>query len=109
MAPVLSPAARGLLRALILRSDVTRDRILLSQWTSVDWQSLTSLGERHEAEFRITGTDAAAVAARIANGLTDAEFAIPGQIVAEIALVGRPHAASDGATVVRIEALTVAE
>ena len=102
MAPVPSPAARGLL------SGVTRDRILLSHWTSVDWQSLTFLGERHEAEFRITGADAA-VAAGIANGLTDAEFAIPGQIVADIALVGRPHAASDGATVVRIEALTVAE
>ena len=38
----MSAAASGLLRALIARADVPRDRILLTDLTSADWQSLTS-------------------------------------------------------------------
>ena len=38
MKPNLSLAASGLLRALIARTAVERDRILLTDWRSVDWQ-----------------------------------------------------------------------
>jgi hypothetical protein len=44
----LSPAAAGLLRSLLGRAGVDRDRILLSEFRSTDWQSLTFMGERHE-------------------------------------------------------------
>ena len=106
---LMSPAALGLLRALVLRSGVPRDSILLSEWKSVDWQLLTFVGERHQADLRIAGPNSAAVASRITDGLGDAEFAIRGQIVADIAVVGTAQDAGDGSTVLRIEALTIAE
>jgi len=37
----LSTAAAGLLRALLGRAGVSRDRILLTEFRSVDWNSLT--------------------------------------------------------------------
>ena len=105
----LSPAAAGLLRALVSRAGVNRDRILLSDFRSTDWQSLTFMGERHVMDLRIPAPDAAAVAARLTDGLADAEFAIPGQIVADIGLERPPLENPDGSISLRIEALTVAE
>src|SRR5437867_2135756 len=35
----LSPAAAGLLRALVARAGIDRDRILLTDFRSIDWQS----------------------------------------------------------------------
>ena len=105
----LSPAAGGLLRALVSRAGVNRDRILLTDFRSIDWQSLTFIGERHEMELRIPPPDAQALAARICEGLNDVEFAIPGQIVADIAPMCPPCANRDGSVTLRIEALTVAE
>ena len=43
------------------------------------------------------------------RGLEDAEFAIPGQIVADIALAEPPVPQPDGSILVTIEALTVGE
>lgn len=105
----MSTAAAGLLRALLARAGVDRNRILLSDFRSVDWNSLTFAGERHEIALRIPGPGAPAVAALLVDGLEDAEFIIPGQIVADIALVGPPAHHSDGAISLEIEALTVAE
>lgn len=50
----LSAAAAGLLRALLARAGVSRDRILLTEFRSVDWNSLTFSGERHEIDFRVS-------------------------------------------------------
>ncbi len=108
MSAPMSTAAARLLRALTRRSGVSRDRILLSSWTSVDWQSLIFVGERHEAQFRVTGADSMAIARRIVDGIGDAEFDIPGQIVADI-VAGPPQDEDDGSTLVSIEALTIAE
>ena len=105
----LSPAAASLLRALIARAGIDRDRILLTEFRSIDWQSLTFVGERHEMEVRIPGPDADLVAARLTDGLADAEFAIPGQIVADIGLERPPSPNRDGSVTLHIEALTVAE
>ena len=105
----LSPAARGLLRALIARAGLPRDRILLSAWRSVDWQSLTFIGERHHISLRFSGPDSAAAVARFTSGLQDAEFSIPGQIVADIAIIGEPDRPEDGSAILAIEALTIAE
>lgn len=43
------------------------------------------------------------------GSLEDAEFVIPGQIVADIALVEEPKLGNDGSTEVKLEALTVEE
>ncbi len=76
----ISPAASGLLRALIARVRAPRDRILLTDLRSVDWQSLTFVGERHEISLRIAGPDADAIARRMTHGLENADFAISGHI-----------------------------
>lgn len=105
----MSQAAMGLLRALIGRAEISRDRILLSEWQSVDWQSLTFVGERHRIVLRITGPHSDAIAMRLTASLEDAEFVIPGQIVADIALIEEPKLGNDGSTEVKLEALTVEE
>jgi len=105
----LSPAAAGLLRALVARTGIDRDRILLSHYRSIDWQSLTFDGERHEIELRIPGPDAAAIASRLTDGLAEAEFTLPGQIVADIGLQAAPSHHHDGSITLNVEALTVAE
>jgi hypothetical protein len=105
----MSPAASALLRALLQRSGVTRDRILLTEWRSTDWQSLTLMGERHDVRLRIPGPEAGPVVARLLDGLDEAEFAIHGQIVADIVCKGAPRAQKDGSIEVAIEALTIAE
>lgn len=106
---VMSHAATGLLRALIGRAGVPRDRILLTEWRSVDWQSLTFVGERHTISLRILGPDSEAAVERLTSGLEDADFVIPGQIVADIAVVGEPEPGSDGSIALNLEALTVAD
>ncbi len=105
----MSAAAAGLLRALLARAGVDRNRILLSNFRSIDWNSLTIAGERHAIALRIPGSGAASVAALLIDGLEDADFSIPGQIVADIALARPPVDQPDGAITLDIEALTVAE
>lgn len=105
----LSPAAAGLLRALIARAGIDRDRILLTEFRSTDWQSLTFVGERHEMELRIPGPDSDLLAGKLTEDLADAEFAIPGQLVADVGLERPPSPNRDGSVTLRIEALTIAE
>ena len=103
----MSTAASSLLRALVARAGVSRDRILLSDVQSVDWRSLTFSGERHQIELRITPPDAPAIANRMCLGLEEAEFSIPGIIVANIGIAGAPSHGLDGSIGIAIEALTV--
>ena len=105
----MSSAASALLRALVARAAVSRDRILLTEAQSIDWQSLTFTGERHHIDLRVTGRDAASAVERMCAGLADAEFSIPGVIVADIGVLSKPHVAADGSVSITIEALTVCE
>jgi len=105
----LSPAAAGLLRSLLGRAGVDRDRILLSEFRSTDWQSLTFMGERHEMELRVPGPNADEIVDLLTAGLADAEFAIPGQIVADIGIERPPCRNPDGSFSLFIEALTVSD
>ena len=105
----LSTAAAGLLRALVARAGIDRDRILLTHFRSIDWQSLTFIGERHEMELRLPGPEADRLAERLTGGLADAEFSIPGQIVADIGLERAPAHNPDGSISLFLEALTIAE
>lgn len=102
----LSRAASGLVRALLARADKDRDRILLIEVRSVDWQSLTFTGERHVISLRIVGPGPAAAAARLTTGLQEAEFEIAGHIVADIDAKA-PEALEDRSVSVVIEALTL--
>ena len=105
----LSPAAAGLLRSLLRRGGIDRDRILLTEFRSTDWQSLTFIGEQHRIRLRIPGPDASDIVARLVNGLEDCEFSIPGHVVADVALASEPERLYDGSLALTIEALTVAE
>ena len=105
----LSTAAAGLLRALVARAGIDRDRILLTDFRSIDWQSLTFIGERHEMELRLPAPGAADLAERLTRGLADAEFSIPGQIVADIGQERQPIHNPDGSVSLFLEALTIAE
>jgi len=105
----MSLAASALLRALIARSGTTRDRILLTDLQTRDWRSLTFTGERHQFAMRLPGPRAGEIVERMCAGLEDAEFSIPGIIVADIAVLGDPKRALDGSVSVTIEALTVSE
>ena len=105
----MSPAAAGLLRALLNRVGIDRDRILLTEFRSTDWRSLTFSVERHRIDLRIPGPGAADIAELLTRGLADAEFAIPGQVVADIAVEGAMVEHPDGAVSLTIEALTVEE
>ena len=106
---LISPAGCGLLRALLDRAGNQRDRILLSEIQSVDWQSLTLAGERHVITLRIPGPEAQRLADIFVDGIEDAQFAIPGFILADIALARTPVLAPDQSITVEIEALTVLE
>lgn len=105
----MSPAAASLLRSLLNRAGVERSRILLTEFKSVDWQSLTFVGERHEIELRIPGPDAAAIAARLQDRLSEEEFHLNGHVVADIQLARPPVETRDGGITLAIEALTIAE
>lgn len=105
----LSPAAAGLLRTFLARVGVNRDRILLTEFRSIDWQSLTFIGERHEIELRVPGPDAADLVERLTDGLADAELPLPGHVVADIALERPPVRNADGSFNLHLEALTIAE
>lgn len=106
-APVLSPAAAGLLRGLLARSGADRTSVLLTEVRSVDWRSLTFDGERHEIALRLTGPDAARAADAMLTGIEDHEFALPRTIVADISVAGRCVGLDDGSVSIAIEALTI--
>ena len=105
----MSPAASALLRCLTGRANVARDRILLSDVYSVDWRSLTFTGERHHLSLRVQGPGSREIVERMCSGLSDAEFSIPGLLVADIGVIGTPTRALDGSTELMIEALTISE
>ena len=105
----MSRAASALLRALLARAGDQRDRLLLSEIQSVDWQSLTLEGERHVIRLRVPSPNAELVVSRFVHGIEDAEFSVPGQILVDIALAGSPTRAPDGSVMLTIEALTVVE
>ena len=105
----MSAAAAALLRALLVRGGVNRDRILLTDYRSTDWQSLTFVGERHEMRFRIPAPKAEETYRAMTSDLTDAEFSLSRQILADIAVFGAPTIENDGSISFGIEALTIEE
>lgn len=106
---VLSLAPAGPLRALLTRAGVPHDRILLTELTSVGRDSLTFARERHRIDFRIYPPDSDMVADLLLRDIENAEFAIRGQIVADISVPQGARRNSEGSISIRIEAPTTAE
>ena len=104
----MSWAASALLRAVIARGGVPREAVFLTDVQSIDWRSLTFNGERHVLQLRVPGPGSREIVRRMCDGLADAEFSIPGTIVADINVARPPSRALDGSTSLTIEALTVA-
>jgi hypothetical protein len=82
---------------------------LLTDAYTIDWRSLTFTGERHQIQLRVTGPNSRGVVDRMCCGLEDAEFSIPGIIVADVVVQGEPRRSLDGSTSLLIEALTIGE
>ena len=104
----LSSAAAALLRSLLARTGLDQNRIVVGRFHSVDWQSLTFTGERHEITLRIAGPDAARALGLLRDGLAEAEWALEGHVVAEILIVGE-EVEPDGSILVDLEALTLSD
>ena len=107
--PRMTSAASAMLRLLLQRAGDERHRIFLSNWSSVDWQSLTFTGERHRISFVIGGNAPTKFAQLWTAGISEADFDLPGGFVADIALVGTIRARDDGAALVELEALTLVD
>ncbi len=106
----MTSAASALLRSLLARAGTERNRILLSDWTTTDWQSLTFVGERHRAGFIVSGPQSLELAGAWTTDLEDAEFDLGSSgFVAEIALRDPPSLRGDGCVLVQLEALTIAD
>lgn len=106
--PPLSCAAAQLLRSLVARTGLNADRISVGRFLSVDWQSLTFTGERHELCLQLTGSDAATALARLRDRLSEVQWQLSGHVVADIVIVGETTA-RDGSIMVAIEALTLTD
>lgn len=107
--PLMSAAAAALLRALLRKAGANQSRILLTDWTTTDWQSLTFAGERHVAGFAIAGKDALAIAREWTSGLDEADLPIGSScFVGDIAVTCGPELREDGKVFVGLEALTLA-
>jgi hypothetical protein len=103
----MTAAAIALLRSLLHRAGEDRNRIFLSRWSTVDWQSLTLEGERHEASFVVSGEGAQAFAALWLAGVEEAEFDLPRGFVADVEVTEGPRLRDDGAVELTIGALTL--
>lgn len=103
----MSKSGAALFRALLARALVNRDRILLTHYRSTDWQSLTFIGDRHEMRFRIPGPNAETIYDLMTSKLAEAEFEVPGQLVADVLVYGSPTYETDGSISFAIEALTI--
>lgn len=57
--------------------------------------------------LRLPPPDAAGALARLADGLSEAQFDLPGHLVVDVGLDGAPVHEPDGAIRVSIEALTL--
>lgn len=105
----LTSSAAAMFRALAARAGLPPDRTLLSAVATSDWHSLTLEGERHRFALRLAGPDSRRAAVRLCDGIEDAEFTVPGWIVADVAVDREPVIAADGAVEIGIEALTIRE
>ena len=117
MRNLTGPAANAILRqigvlARIDSTDRQKPILIIEDLESVDWASLTFVGQRHIFALRLEGAAAAiaAVQAQLGAALAGSEIAVAGGFVAEIcADAGDCRALPDGraAWQFRVEALSI--
>ncbi len=90
------------------RTGLDQNRIFVSKICSIDWQSLTFTGERHEISLRLPAPEAADALARLRDGSAEAEWALKGHVVADILIVDT-QPSEDGSILVDLEALTLSD
>ena len=78
-----------LLSALL---DLAQGQAELLRHTERAWASVTFSGTRHSVVLAFTGADAVAQGERLIDTLPDHEFTVPGQLVADAAVVRVDHA-----------------
>lgn len=72
-----------------------------------DWASVTFTGARHRLRATLTGAGAVGSAAEFLGTLPDLELTVPGQIVADIALVAEERSDCGCYAALELEALTI--
>lgn len=79
---------RALLTALI---DMTGGKAELLRQAERPWASITFSGTRHTVALRFAGTDAVAAGEALIAALPEHEFTLPGQLVADAAVLAVEH------------------
>lgn len=102
MSLAISPVAGAVLRGLTEAAGDRRHEVLLSEFRSTDWQSLTFIGEKHDLTLIYPSDKIGDLEALIERE----NIEIPDHILADIAIAKR-EPAKDGFERVSIEALTV--
>ncbi len=95
--------------ALIDALDINFINLTMEEIRSRSWVSATFAGVRHELTFRVEGESAGAEVDRFLDGLEEAEFDLPGHILADISLVSRSDGLSEPMVRISLEALTFEE
>ena len=103
----MSRVGADLLRQVLARAGTKDDTVRLVSYRACDWRSMTFDGERQDLMVRVMGSEVAAISEALTVGIEDHEFAIRGQIVADIGAVVS-HRDPSGAVDIRVEALTIA-
>jgi hypothetical protein len=107
MRTMTEDAATALLRALGGRFAGFAGLFRVDELTSRNWASVTFSGARHQVSFSLEGEGAGAAADAFVAELPDAEYALRGHILADVALAGDERSAAGDRVKLRIEALTV--
>ena len=79
-------------RAVLQQLDALGAKVGCLEWHCArDWASVTFSGTRHELRYAFHGDEAAVWAERFIADLSDHEFSIPGQLVADAVVTQVDH------------------
>lgn len=101
--------ARGVGARLVTEFDaLCEDHATLIEHRQRAWASVTFSGTRHELAFAFEGAEAVGAGETLIDRAPDHEFAIPGHLVADVAVVEVEHAMlPEPRMTVRLEVLTL--
>jgi len=85
------PRVRGQSPLLTALLDLAQGKAVLIRHSERSWASATFAGTRHSVRLAFRGTDAVAAGEDLIALLPEHEFTIPGQIVADAAVVAVDH------------------
>ncbi len=89
--------------------ELAANKAVLVHHVERNWASITFAGTRHQVEFAFEGEDAVEAGECFIAFLSEHEFAIPGQLVADAAVVEVDHRAQPPRLSVKCELLMLEE